>query len=183
MASCSRTSRRSWNGNCSFPGPDGYLRPLPVYEPGAQSGFPPQTRTARSESWPPRRSIALSCFAGAAEKPLPHKARDSFPSWTSPVRPRSPALVKSRRLRRPTSIRLMYWPALKVKAPGLRTGRPACARPLDPVQELYEGGPHGGAPLSHGAPISLSGRANQPVASRRATPTGATPVTIRPGCS
>src|SRR5207247_11165266 len=121
--------------------------------------------------------------ATAAEKPLPRKGRGSFPSWTSPVRPRSPALVKSRRLRRPTSIRLMYWPALKVKAPGLRTGRPACARPLDPVQELYEGGPHGGAPLSHGAPISLSGRANQPVASRRATPTGATPVTIRPGCS
>src|SRR2546422_861170 len=111
--------------------------------------------------------------ATAAEKPLPRKGQGSFPSWTSPVRPRSPALVKSRRLRRPTSIRLMYWPALKVKAPGLRTGRPACARPLDPVQELYEGGPHGGAPLSHGAPISLSGRANQPVASRRATPTGA----------
>ena len=31
--------------------------------------------------------------ATAAEKPLPRKGRGSFPSWTSPVRPRSPALV------------------------------------------------------------------------------------------
>jgi len=26
--------------------------------------------------------------ATAAEKPLPHKGHESFPSWTSPVRPR-----------------------------------------------------------------------------------------------
>jgi len=32
--------------------------------------------------------------ATAAEKPLPRKGRESFPSWTSPVRPRSPALRK-----------------------------------------------------------------------------------------
>jgi hypothetical protein len=30
--------------------------------------------------------------ATAAEKPFPHKGQESFPSWTSPVRPRSPAL-------------------------------------------------------------------------------------------
>jgi hypothetical protein len=30
--------------------------------------------------------------ATAGEKPLPHKGRESFPSWTSAVRPRSPAL-------------------------------------------------------------------------------------------
>ena len=30
--------------------------------------------------------------ATAAEKPLPRKGPGSFPSWTSPVRPRSPAL-------------------------------------------------------------------------------------------
>jgi len=30
--------------------------------------------------------------ATTAEKPLPHKGPESFPSWTSPVRPRSPAL-------------------------------------------------------------------------------------------
>ena len=30
--------------------------------------------------------------ATAAEKPLPRKGQESFPSWTSPVRPRSPAL-------------------------------------------------------------------------------------------
>ena len=34
--------------------------------------------------------------ATAAEKPLPHKGPESFASWTSPVRPRSPALVKSK---------------------------------------------------------------------------------------
>jgi len=34
--------------------------------------------------------------ATIAEKPLFHKGQDSFPSWTSPVRPRSPALVSSR---------------------------------------------------------------------------------------
>ena len=33
--------------------------------------------------------------ATAAEKPLPRKGPESFPSWTSPVRPRSPALRKS----------------------------------------------------------------------------------------
>src|SRR5207244_9577573 len=34
--------------------------------------------------------------ATAVEKPLPHKGPESFPSWTSPVRPRSPALVVHR---------------------------------------------------------------------------------------
>jgi hypothetical protein len=34
--------------------------------------------------------------ATAAEKPLPSKGPKSFPSWTSPVRPRSPALSKGR---------------------------------------------------------------------------------------
>src|SRR2546430_17036565 len=34
--------------------------------------------------------------ATAVEKPLPRKGPESFPSWTSPVRPRSPALVNSR---------------------------------------------------------------------------------------
>src|SRR2546425_2439734 len=33
--------------------------------------------------------------ATAAEKPLPSKGQESFPSWTSPVRPRSPALAKA----------------------------------------------------------------------------------------
>src|SRR3989442_6848108 len=32
--------------------------------------------------------------ATAVEKPLPRKGPESFPSWTSPVRPRSPALSK-----------------------------------------------------------------------------------------
>jgi len=34
--------------------------------------------------------------ATIAEKPLFHKGQDSFPSWTSPVRPRSPALDRLR---------------------------------------------------------------------------------------
>src|SRR5439155_10238774 len=34
--------------------------------------------------------------ATAVEKPLPRKGPESFPSWTSPVRPRSPALTKGR---------------------------------------------------------------------------------------
>src|SRR5215470_7601797 len=34
--------------------------------------------------------------ATAAEKPLSCKGQESFPSWTSPVRPRSPALRKGR---------------------------------------------------------------------------------------
>src|SRR5256884_9895646 len=33
--------------------------------------------------------------ATAVEKPLPRKGQESFPSWTSPVRPRSPALEKA----------------------------------------------------------------------------------------
>jgi len=33
--------------------------------------------------------------ATAAEKPLRHKGQESFPSWTSPVRPRSPALIET----------------------------------------------------------------------------------------
>jgi hypothetical protein len=47
-----------------------------------------------------------------------------------------------------TSVRSMYWPAWKVKA--TRLLEPECQRALghlDPVQELYEGGPHGGALL------------------------------------
>src|SRR2546430_243578 len=59
--------------------------------------------------------------ATAAEKPLPRKGQESFPSWTSPVRPRSPALVKtpssravpwsgaSRRLAQPTSRLAIQW--------------------------------------------------------------------------
>src|SRR5882724_13698996 len=47
--------------------------------------------------------------ATAAEKPLPRKGPESFPSWTSPVRPRSPALYVSlcrvRRFLRPTRAR------------------------------------------------------------------------------
>jgi hypothetical protein len=42
------------------------------------------------------RVYALSRSATGAEKPLPHKGPESFPSWTSPVRPRSPALYKGR---------------------------------------------------------------------------------------
>ena len=34
--------------------------------------------------------------ATTAEKPLPRKGPESFPSWTSPVRPRSPALFEAR---------------------------------------------------------------------------------------
>jgi hypothetical protein len=52
--------------------------------------------------------------ATAAEKALPHKGRESFPSWTSPVRPRSPALVKA-----PTSQGL---PRRSVRSP---VGEPA----------------------------------------------------------
>src|SRR5712691_12212313 len=37
--------------------------------------------------------------ATAAEKPLPRKGPESFPSWTTPVRPRSPALLKELRSR------------------------------------------------------------------------------------
>src|SRR5436190_10012628 len=41
------------------------------------------------------RVLPYSVFATAAEKPLPHKGQESFPSWTSPVRPRSPALSQT----------------------------------------------------------------------------------------
>src|SRR5439155_23697160 len=41
------------------------------------------------------RVLRYPISATAAEKPLSHKGQESFPSWTSPVRPRSPALVRT----------------------------------------------------------------------------------------
>src|SRR5206468_1636143 len=107
VASCSRTSRRSWNGNCSFPGPDGYLRPLPCVRARSAERIPAADADGEigKLAAAPKYCVILG-FAGAAEKPLPHKARDSFPSWTSPVRPRSPALDGS-----PCAIRGFRWRA------------------------------------------------------------------------
>ena len=39
-----------------------------------------------------RRVLRYPVSATAADNPLPSKGQESFPSWTSPVRPRSPAL-------------------------------------------------------------------------------------------
>src|SRR5207302_9271852 len=61
---------------------------------GHANGAPPQLGNRQSEANGAVLRYPIS--ATAAEKPLPHKGQESFPSWTSPVRPRSPALRKER---------------------------------------------------------------------------------------
>ena len=69
-------------GACSVPGG----RPL--------TELLPETDLVSKPSAVACHRAAEALFATAAEKPLPRKGPESFPSWTSPVRPRSPALSK-----------------------------------------------------------------------------------------